>query len=210
MNRQVPNSIAGVILAGGLSRRMGGSDKAFLPLGGRPLIAQVLERLASQVETIAISANGDLSRFAPFNVPVFSDAIDGYLGPLAGIYSAMRWAEGRQAGYTHVVTAAADTPFFPEDLAARLVANAATPRTIVMACSAGHRQPVFALWPLSLAGDLSEWLKRGETLKVGAWASRHELAEAPFPMLEDGTDPFFNINTPDDLAAAGAILGERA
>lgn len=200
------DTIAGIVLAGGRSQRMGGRDKALVPLGGKPLIARAIDRLAPQVATLAISANGDAARFAPFGRPVFADVVEGHLGPLAGILSAMRWAGRADGRFTHVATAAADTPFFPADLVARLAGHAASERTIAMARSESGSHPVFALWPLALADDLAGWLERGETLKVGAWAQRHDLAFCDFPVCADGADPFFNINTPDDLSAAEAIL----
>jgi molybdopterin-guanine dinucleotide biosynthesis protein A len=203
-------NIAGAILAGGRSQRMQGRDKALLPLAGKPMIAHAADRLAPQVASVAISANGDLSRFAPLGRPVFADMVEGYLGPLAGILSAMRWTAGENAACTHVVTAAADTPFFPHDLVARMAECAGSGETIVMGRSSGNLHPVFALWPLGLADDLAEWLARGETLKVRAWAIRHDLVACDFPLRADGVDPFFNINTPDDLATAEAILQRAA
>jgi len=206
MSKPDPNTIAGIVLAGGRSRRMGGRDKALMPLAGKPMIARAIDRLAPQVAAVAVSANGDPAGFDPFGKPVFADVVDGYLGPLAGILSAMRWAAGQDAGYTHAVTVAADTPFFPDDLVSRLAACARRDDSIVMARSASNRHPVFALWPLALAGDLAGWLARGETLKVRAWAESHDLADCDFPLRADGVDPFFNINTPDDLTTAEAIL----
>ena len=196
--------IAGVVLAGGLSRRMGGVDKALAPLGGAPMIAHVLDRLAAQVDALAINANGDTSRFEQLGTPVFADVVSGYAGPLAGIHAAMIWA-GRNEGVSHVVTAAADTPFFPEDLVARLRQSRTGPETIAMARSKSGLHPVFALWPVRLAGDLEAWLKRTETLRVTDWVREHDVAACEFPLREDGTDPFFNVNTPEDLAEAETI-----
>lgn len=196
--------IAGVILAGGLSRRMGGVDKALAPLGGKPMIAHVLDRLAAQVDRIAINANGDTSRFEELGMPVFADVVSGYAGPLAGIHAAMIWAGGNK-GITHVATAAADTPFFPEDMVARFCRNRTGPETIAMARSQSGMHPVFALWPVHLAGDLEAWLKRTDTLRVTDWVREHDLAACDFALREDGTDPFFNVNTPEDLAEAETI-----
>ena len=199
-----PDRIAGVVLAGGLSRRMGGVDKALAPLGVTPMIAHVLDRLAAQVDTLAINANGDTSRFERLETPIFADVVSGYAGPLAGIHAAMTWA-GSNEGVSHVVTAAADTPFFPEDLVARLRHIATGPDTIAMARSQSGLHPVFALWPVHLAGELKAWLERTETLRVTDWVREHDVAACDFPLREDGTDPFFNVNTPDDLAKAETI-----
>ncbi|MCI5077305.1 molybdenum cofactor guanylyltransferase MobA [Oricola sp.] len=199
------HNVAGVVLAGGLSRRMDGRDKALIPLGGRPMIAHVLERLAPQVDAIAINANGDPARFATFGVPVLADTIPGHAGPLAGILTAMRWArESRHA--THVVTAAADTPFFPPDLVSRLRATSADQGTIVMARSPTGSHPVFALWPVALADDLETWIQVSDTLKVTAWAGRHASIACDFTLRDDGYDPFFNVNTQRDLDEAEAML----
>jgi len=199
------DKIAGVVLAGGLSRRMGGVDKALTPLGGKAMIAHVLDRLAAQVDTIAINANGDESRFDWLGVPVIRDVVSGYAGPLAGIHAALCWARENRS-VTHVVTAAADTPFFPPDIVSRLRQDLSGPDTIAVARSQGGLHPVFALWPVHLAGDLETWLKRTETLRVTDWVREHDFIACDFPSREDGTDPFFNVNTPDDLAEAENIL----
>jgi len=184
---------------------MGGVDKALMPLGDKPMIAHVLDRLSAQVDRLAINANGDTTRFAPLGMPVITDVITGYAGPLAGIHAAMRWA-GTIDGITHVATAAADTPFFPADLVARLWQGLTGPDTITTARSPGGLHPVFALWPVHLADDLEAWLKRTDTLRVTDWVREHDLAACDFPLREDGADPFFNINTPADLAEAETIL----
>ena len=197
--------IFGAVLAGGLSRRMGGTDKALVEMGRRPLIAHAVDRLAPQVGAIAINANGDGARFAGLGLPVFADTMAGHAGPLAGVLAAMRFARRAGETHTHVATAATDTPFFPADLVARLAAAATTPDTIAMATSDGNRHPVFALWPIALADDLQGWLASTDTLKVMAFVRRHRLAPVAFPLSAGGADPFFNINTPDDLARADAL-----
>ncbi|MFZ2099918.1 MAG: molybdenum cofactor guanylyltransferase MobA [Oricola sp.] len=210
MEKSGTENIAGVILAGGRSLRMGGRDKALLPLGGKPMIERVSERLGGQVREIAINANGDPERFAFLGLPIVADEIGDYAGPLAGIQSAMKWAAARNAGYTHIVTVAADTPFFPVDLIARFVDAAPSEMAIVTARSAGGDHPVFALWPLALAGDLEAWLRDGGNLKVRDWIARHDAAAREFSSGENGVDPFFNINTPEDLSEAEAILRGKA
>lgn len=195
---------AGIILAGGLARRMGGGDKALLALAGRPLLAHVIDRLAPQVAEIAINANGDPARFASFGLPVIADTVPGFAGPLAGVLAGMRWAAAR--GHSHVVSAAADTPFFPPDLAARL-ATAKGDQPIAMAATNDPERglsehPTFALWPVDLADDLEYALTQGNMRKVIVWTSRHGCARAVF---RDQDMPFFNVNTPEDLEEAERI-----
>ena len=194
----------GVILAGGQARRMGGGDKGLLMLGGKTVLAHVIDRLAPQVAGLALNANGDPARFGNA-YPVVADSVEGFAGPLAGVLAGLDWAQ--TLGATNIVTAAADTPFFPCDLVPRLrlaaerhdIALAATPdpkRGLA-------RHPTFGLWPVALRDDLRAALNAG-TRKVVQWADRHNTALAEFPA--EPFDPFFNINTPDDLARAEALL----
>lgn len=201
-----PNeTVAGLVLAGGLSRRMGGGDKALRPLAGAPMIARVIARLAPQVETLAISANSDAEAYAVFGLPVLPDIHPGHAGPLAGVMTGMTWA-ARNPAVTHLATAATDAPFFPRDLVARL-AEKTGPDRIVLARSASGRQPVFGLWPIALAADLAHWLATSDTMKVLAWVDRHDLAWCDFAPERPGLpDPFFNANTPEDLAEAEALI----
>jgi molybdopterin-guanine dinucleotide biosynthesis protein A len=200
---------AGVILAGGLARRMGGGDKALLPLAGKPLLQHVIDRLRPQVDELVLNANGDPARFARFGLPVAADTVEGFAGPLAGVLAGMRWAAAR--GHSHVASAAGDTPFFPTDLVARLV-EARSAQPISMAATEDPERglsehPTFALWPVALADDLETALTEGHMRKVIVWTSRHGCARAVF----DGTEfPFFNVNTPEDLAEAERIAaGEQ-
>ncbi|WP_128254152.1 molybdenum cofactor guanylyltransferase MobA [Falsirhodobacter deserti] len=182
--------ICGVILAGGRGQRMGGADKALLPLGQRPLLDHVVERLAPQVDTLVLSANGDPARFQG-RLPVVQDETPDYPGPLAGILAGMIRAEG--AGATRIVTVATDTPFFPDDLVKRLcdVDGAA----VRIATSAGRPHPTFGLWPVEAAPLLRDCLHSGDRSIMHAarlaGAAMVEFASAP-------TDPFFNINTAED------------
>lgn len=201
--------IAGVVLAGGLSRRMGGRDKAIVMLGGKPMIAHALGRLAPQVEGIAINANGDPTRYAGFKAPIIPDMITGHAGPLAGIHAAIGWARDH-VGATHVATAAADTPFFPSDLVSRFRDVAPDPHSLVIARSPRGLHPVFGLWPVSLGADLEGWLNGGGSLKVTDWITRHDPVARDFALLESGVDPFFNVNTPAELAQADAALKDMA
>ena len=197
-----PLRVAGVILAGGLSRRMGGGDKALLPLGDRPMLAHVIDRLAPQVAAgaMAINANGDGGRFAAFGLPVLPDAVAGFAGPLAGVLTAMEWAAATQPEVTHVLTVGGDTPFLPPDLAARLRQATEAGATIACAASGGRRHPVVALWPVDLAAALRRALVEEHVRRVETWLDRHRTTAVDWPDAPD--DPFFNVNRPDDLAAA--------
>ncbi len=199
---------AAVVLAGGRSTRMG-QDKALLMLGGKPLVAHVLERLRPQAGAVTINTNGDPSRFAGLAAPVLGDTVAGYPGPLAGLLAGMEWA--KSIGSTFVVTLPTDSPFIPRDLVARLTASQSDPARPILAASFGRRHPVAGLWPVSLAGALRDFLAAGETYKVSVFADRHGAVSVDFPSIElDGrtVDPFFNVNTPEDLALAETILKE--
>lgn len=197
----------GIILAGGLATRMGGGDKGLLPLGGGTLLSQVIDRLAPQVEALALNANGDPTRFENLGLPVLPDSIDGYVGPLAGVLSGLDWAASR--GATQVISAAADTPFLPRDLAERLT-QAATDAQSPIALAATNdpergpmRQPTFGLWDVALRQDLRNALQGG-LRKVVQWTDKHGAAMAIFDPAP--FDPFFNVNTPEDLARAQNLL----
>lgn len=197
----------GVILAGGLATRMGGGDKGMLALKGRPLLHHVIDRLDPQVAGLALNANGDAARFADLGLPVVADSVPGNPGPLAGVLAGLDWAAGQGAG--HIVTAAADTPFLPPDLVPRLLLAsemAGMPIALAATRDAARgvlRQPTIGLWPVDLRDDLRAALAGG-LRKVVLWAARHGAADAVFP----GTpfDPFFNVNTPDDLARAEGMM----
>lgn len=190
--------VAGVILAGGQARRMGGGDKCLLPLAeGQSLLSRIVARLAPQVGRIALNANGDPARFAGLGLPVLPDALAD-AGPLAGVLAAMVWARGQ--GCDAVVTVAGDTPFFPADLVARLSAGRGAAAVALAATDRVH--PVFALWDVSLVAALEAALGDG-TRRVMDFAAAHHAVTVDFP-AGDGGDPFFNINTPDDLRRAQA------
>ncbi len=205
----------GVILAGGLATRMGGGDKGLLQIGGQSLLSHVINRLGPQVDGLALNANGDAGRFVELNLPVLPDSIEGFAGPLAGVLAGLDWAA--EQGVDSIVTAAADTPFFPRDLVARLteaaqgqthpLVLATTPRTGDEALKSGgkrfNRHPTFGLWPVALRDDLRAALNDG-LRKVVLWTDKHDGREALFPA--DPFDPFFNVNTPDDLLRAEKLL----
>ncbi|WP_439122845.1 molybdenum cofactor guanylyltransferase MobA [Marivita sp.] len=204
----------GVILAGGLATRMGGGDKALLSIGGQTLLQRVIDRLQPQVAGLALNANGDTTRFDGFGLPVLADSIAGFPGPLAGVLAGLDWAA--EQGADSIVTVAADTPFFPEDLVDVLQATAqgmtnplvlaATPRgeekTKSMSRSGLIRHPTFGLWPIALRDDLRAALDDG-IKKVVIWTEKHNGREAVFDT--NNGDPFFNVNTPDDLKTAEAL-----
>lgn len=199
-------SITGVILAGGLARRMGGQDKAFITLDGKPLLDHAIARLAPQVDAIAINSNSDAALFTAYPHPLIPDADDSRAGPLAGVLAGLTHAAGQ--GATHIVTAAVDTPFFPPDLVARLRA-AAQGENVPLACAmtGGRTHPVFGLWPVSLRDDLAAAMADGMR-KVDRWTAKHGCAAVPFSA--DPFDPFFNVNTPEDLARAMILAQEDA
>ena len=190
----------GVILAGGQATRMGGGDKGLLPLGKGTILSHVIARLEPQVAGLALNANGDPARFAHLNLPVVADSIDGFAGPLSGVLAGLDWAATQEA--THIVTAAADTPFFPCDLVPQLLQAAeATETGIALARTADGRHPTFGLWPTALRDDLRQALQDG-LRKVVLWTDKHGAATAHFP--DDAA--FFNVNTPEDLVKAGTML----
>jgi molybdopterin-guanine dinucleotide biosynthesis protein A len=197
----------GVILAGGQATRMGGGDKGFLPLGGQTLLARVIARLEPQVVGLALNANGDPARFDRFDLPVLADSIDGFAGPLAGVLAGLDWAATQ--GVDSIVTAAADTPFFPADLVPQLqLAGEGMADPLVLAATPDPnrgtvRHPTFGLWPVALRDDLRAALDDG-LRKVVVWTEKHDGREAIFPVT--GFDPFFNVNTPEDLARAEGLL----
>jgi molybdopterin-guanine dinucleotide biosynthesis protein A len=196
--------IVGVILAGGQSRRMGGGDKTLRMLGGRTMLAHVVERIAPQVDALAINANGEASRFAEFKLPVLPDPIGGFAGPLAGILAGLEWAATFD-GCETLITVAADAPFLPRDLVVRLLGAArAADRPLACAGSDGRTHPVFGAWRVSLAIDLHLALFKEDIRKVDRWTARHGVAVADFPIAPH--DPFLNVNSAEDLAAAEAIL----
>lgn len=184
---------------------MGGGDKGLLRLGGETLLARVIARLEPQVSEVALNANGDAARFAAFGLPVIADSVAEFPGPLAGVLAGMDWAAAR--GHSHIVTAAADTPFFPCDLVPRLMLAAETDPIALAATPDPNRglarHPTFGLWPVSLRDDLRAALAAG-VRKVVAWTDRHGTAVARFEA--EPFDPFFNVNTPDDMARAEALL----
>ncbi|RNJ41586.1 molybdenum cofactor guanylyltransferase MobA [Mesorhizobium erdmanii] len=199
--------IAGIVLAGGQSRRMGGGDKSLLPLGSGSVLDQILSRFGPQIEILALSANGDPERFSRFGLPVLADTVEGFAGPLAGILTGLEWAIAGTPCKA-VVTAAGDTPFLPLDFVDRLaVAARDHPGSIAVASSAGRRHPTFALWPTECRDALRHFLVDEDNRRVSDFIERHGHVEVEFQFVQSaGLDPFFNINVPDDLAQAARLL----
>lgn len=206
------NGVVGVLLAGGKSSRMGGGDKCLRPLVGKSILARTIDRLSPQVAEIVINANGDPSRFADFGIPVVPDGITGFQGPLAGVLAGLEWVKANRPGVEHAVTIATDTPFFPADLVQRFIESPGNASGFRIAQSDVGLHPVIGLWPIGLSEDLESSLKRGER-KVTAWTMDHGAVPVFFAPVDVGSqsiDPFFNINAPEDLATAEALLGEAA
>lgn len=191
--------IAGLILAGGRSSRMGGQDKSLLVLAGRTLLDRAIDRLIGQIHPLAISSNADLTAHAR-GLPLLPDQFPGFQGPLAGIHAGLVWAAGLP-GVTHLATVSVDAPFIPGDFAARLAdRHAATERPVIMASSANRRHPTCALWAVSLEATLSGFLAEGITRRVEDFARACGFAVVDFAI--DGPDPFFNVNRPEDVEIA--------
>lgn len=205
----LPPPTLGVVLAGGLSRRMGGSDKALLILEERPLVAHVVERLAPQCESVILNANGDPSRFGSVCLPIVPDTIADHHGPLAGILTALEWCSAHRPDIAWVVSAPADTPFIPRDLVPRLhVERRETGKLI--ACATSGSQPHFAvgLWPVALRHDLRQALVEEGMRSIRHWLSRHDYATASWEV--GAVDPFYNINTPEDLDRAKTLARQES
>lgn len=184
------------ILAGGRASRLGGGDKSLRALAGGTVLGHILARLKAEAPRIVLNANGDPARFAGFDLPVLPDTIDDRPGPLAGVLAAMEWA-----GVGDLVTVPGDAPFIPRDLVARLVAaRDAAGADIAVAVSAGRLHPIVALWPVRLGAALRQAIVEEGVRKVEHWINRYPSVRVEFS--DHPVDPFFNINSPEDLAEA--------
>ena len=200
MTTEVPG-VVGVVLAGGLARRMGGGDKPLRQIGGRTILARVIERLRPQCQCLLLNANGDPSRFASFGLPVIADGVENHPGPLAGILAALDWAAANRPGAQWVLSAPGDCPFLPRDLAERLSRGLhAQCAELAVAASRGRSHPVIGLWSVTLRGPLRQAIVVEGLRKVDGWTGRHRVA--PVAWAAEPLDPFFNANTNDDLAEA--------
>lgn len=205
--------VAGVVLAGGLATRLGGQNKGLVELAPNVrLLDEVIRRLSSQVETIALNANRDAELYSDYKLPILPDNIEGYAGPLAGVLAGLDWAAAE--GYSGIVSVAADTPFFPSDLVIRLVAETG-PTGLAIASSFDAngklwRQPTFGIWPVALREDLRTALTTEGLRKIVVWTDRNDAGLAEFATETGKCDPFFNVNTPEDLQMARQIYQGQA
>jgi len=201
----ISEHVIGLILAGGQSRRMGGVDKALLMLGGETLIARAVARAKPQVSELIINANGDPARFAHFGLPVIADRVGGFQGPMAGILAGLDWVRANRPNAKWLASFSCDSPFFPADMVKELLARAERENAQVAVAASGERHhPVFALWSASLPVTSESVLNDSGSRKMDDFAGRFCNVRVPFP--SDPIDPFFNINTPDDLKRAEAML----
>ncbi|MFN3655865.1 MAG: molybdenum cofactor guanylyltransferase MobA [Pseudolabrys sp.] len=201
----------GLILAGGLARRMGGGDKARIEIGGATILDRVIATLSGQCTDIIINANGDPARFADTGCTVVPDNVAGHPGPLAGILAGLDWLAAQDNGVEWLVSVPGDCPFLPDDLVERLhAARRAMGSGVPLACarSGEWRHPVVGLWPLALREDLRKALVEEDLRKIEVWTARHGIAIADWPV--EPVDPFFNVNTPEDAARAAAIALQQS
>jgi molybdopterin-guanine dinucleotide biosynthesis protein A len=193
--------IPGVLLAGGLARRMGGGDKPMRTIAGRTILDRVIARLKPQCNGLILNANGDPARFAAFSLPVIADGVADFPGPLAGILAALDWAAANRPDVEFVLSAAGDCPFLPRDLVSRLqCALEAENAELAVAASGGHAHPVIGLWSVRLREQLRHALVVEDIRKIDRWTARFRLATVTWPTTP--LDPFFNANTMDDIAEA--------
>jgi molybdopterin-guanine dinucleotide biosynthesis protein A len=201
--------VLGLVLAGGLARRMGGGDKPLTRIGGTTILERALERLRPQCARMILNANGDPARFAATGLRVVPDSVPDFAGPLAGILAGLDWAAANAPGLETVVSVPGDCPFLPRDLVARLqAARAAAGTPMACARSGDWRHPVVGLWPVSLRDDLRHALVEEDLRKIEVWTARHGVAVADWP--DRPVDPFFNVNTPEDAAAAESLARQYA
>lgn len=200
--------VLGLILAGGLARRMGGGDKLRIRIGGATILDRVLKRMTPQCAGLIVNANGDPARFADTRLPVVQDSVPDFAGPLAGILAGLDWAAAHAPDIADIASVPGDCPFLPADLVARLAAArqaAGTP--LACARSGDWRHPVAGLWPVALREDLRQALTVENLHKIEIWTARHGIAIAGWPA--EPVDPFFNVNTPEDLAAAEHVAAQE-
>jgi molybdopterin-guanine dinucleotide biosynthesis protein A len=197
--------VIGIILAGGRGRRMGGADKSFLSLAGRPLLAHVIARAKPQVDRLIINANADRGAFEAFGLPVVPDCAPGFLGPLAGILAGLAWTKSHHPEAEWLATFPNDCPFFPETLVARLIAATREEKALVAsAVSAGRHHPVFAVWSTAIRATPKEIFEERGVRRVDAGLALFANTKVEFAVRD--VDPFFNVNTPEDLAAAESLI----
>ena len=198
----------GLVLAGGLARRMGGGDKALIRIGSETILQRALARLTPQVSGVVLNANGDPARFAAFGLPVVADSVPDFAGPLAGILAGLDWVAANRPDIAWVASVPGDCPFLPRDLVARLhAARTAEKKSLACAHSGDWRHPVVGLWQVALRDDLRHAITVEDLRKIEVWTARHGVALADWPT--EPVDPFFNVNTPEDVERATRLSGRR-
>jgi len=198
----------GLVLAGGLARRMGGGDKARIRIGGKTILERVLARITPQCGAVILNANGDPARFADTGLPVVADTVPDFAGPLAGILAGLDWAAAHAPDVADIVSVPGDCPFLPADLVTRLsAARAAAGTPLACARSGEWRHPVVGLWPVALREDLRKALTAEGLHKIEVWTARHGVAIADWPTAP--VDPFFNVNTPEDATEANRVAAQH-
>ena len=208
MMTSAPAPVLGLVLAGGLARRMGGGDKTRIRLGEKTILERVIARLKPQCAALILNANGDPARFADTSLPVVADSVEGFAGPLAGILAGLDWAAAHAPAIRDIASVPGDCPFLPGDLVARLsAARQAAGVPLACARSGEWRHPVVGLWPVALREDLRKALTEENMRKIEAWTARHGVAVADWPATP--IDPFFNVNTPADAAEAKRIATQQ-
>jgi molybdenum cofactor guanylyltransferase len=194
----------GVLLAGGLARRMGGGDKPMRTIAGRTILERVIARLTPQCDGLILNANGDPARFASFGLTVIADNVPDFPGPLAGILAALDWTAANRPEVAWVLSAAGDCPFLPRDLVARLhEARMNENAQLAVAASGGQSHPVIGLWAVGLRDALRQALTVEDVRKIDRWTARYKLATVTWPTTP--LDPFFNANTVEDIAEAEGL-----
>jgi molybdenum cofactor guanylyltransferase len=199
----------GLVLAGGLARRMGGGDKALIRIGNETILSRTLARLTPQVAGVVLNANGDPARFAPFGLPIVADSVPDFAGPLAGILAGLDWVAANRPPIEWVVSVPGDCPFLPRDLVTQLHAARTTEnKPLACAHSGDWRHPVVALWQVALREELRRAITVEDLRKIEVWTARYGVALADWPT--DPVDPFFNVNTPEDVATATKLAASEA
>lgn len=202
-----PSDIVGLLLAGGLARRMGGGDKALKKLGGRTVLQRIIDTIFPQVSTLLLNANGDPERFAEYGLPVVPDVIEGFAGPLAGVLTGLEWMAENRPEARWLLTVPSDAPFMPKDLVVRLKSEMERNNgQLACASTNGRTHPVVGLWPVALKDDLRKAMVEEDMRKIDLWTARYNIVHVAFST--DPVDPFFNANRPEDFAEAEALLAK--
>jgi molybdopterin-guanine dinucleotide biosynthesis protein A len=196
----IEQDVAGVVLAGGLSRRMGGGDKGLKEIGGKPILDRVIAKIKPQLTALAINANGESSRFAHYGLPIIADGVADFPGPLAGILAGLDWAAAELPSVAYLLSVPTDTPFLPDDLATKLRQAVREGAEMASVISDGQTHPVIGLWPVSLRDELRQALVGENLRRIDRFTASYRLSLVEYPVTP--RDPFFNVNTPEDVELA--------